>query len=575
MEKRFVNLRIVLVGAFFVLSFMGIATRAVYLQVVHSPWLSQKATDQFERTCTAAGKRGTIYDRNLNEMAVSIDVTSIGAFPSKVNDAAATAQALAKVVGLSTQDLEQKLTSKKSFLWIKRQASPRETEALRNLQLPGIGFVPEHKRFYPQKNLAAQALGFTGIDGEGLEGIEFFYEQQLRGNATEFTIFRDAVGNGFRAEQQKITENKGHNLILTIDRNVQYIAENVLQETVSAYSARSGMAVVMVPRTGAILALAHYPFFNPNVFTEFDRERWRNRSITDAFEPGSTMKIFSAAAAIESGRVTPNTIFFCENGTYRIGRNVVHDISSHGWLSLAQIVKYSSNIGAVKVSEMIGPRRLYQTFRQFGFGQKTGVDCPGETPASLAYFTQWSEIDAGAIAFGHGLSVSALQLTAAVSAIANDGILMKPYLVQAVTDKNGAVLINFNPQEIRQAVRPETARAVAKMMAAVTQRDGTGTNAALEGYSVCGKTGTARKIGQDGTYSNSKHLASFVGFTPAERPAIAVVVIVDEPQQKYHGGIVAAPAFRKIAHETLLYLNVLPRKGTKRVTASRTAEALG
>jgi cell division protein FtsI (penicillin-binding protein 3) len=575
MEKRFVNLRMVLVGAFLIMSLIGIATRAVYLQVVRGPWLSQKATDQFEKTYTAAGKRGTIYDRNLNEMAISIDVTSIGAFPRKVNDAAASAKALAKVLDLSPRDLKRKLTSKKSFVWIKRQASPRETDAVRNLTLEGIGFVPEHNRFYPQKNLAAQTIGFTGIDGEGLEGLEFFYDQQLKGDPTEFTMYTDAMGNGFRAEQQKITENKGHNLILTIDRNVQYIAETVLEETVSTYSARSGMAVVMVPQTGAILALAHYPFFNPNVFTDFDRERWRDRTITDEFEPGSTMKVFLSSAAIESGRVTPNTIFFCENGAYRIGRNVVHDVSSHGWLSLAQIVKYSSNIGAVKVSEMIGSRRVYDTLRQFGFGQKTDVDCPGETPGSLAYFTQWSNMDAGAIAFGHGLSVSALQLATAVSAIANDGVLMKPYLVQAVTDKNGTVLMNFTPQKIRQAVRPETARTVVRMMTAVTERDGTGANAALEGYTVAGKTGTAHKIGEDGTYSETKYMASFVGFTPAERPSIVVVVIIDEPQQKYYGGIVAAPAFRKIAHETLLYLNVLPEKDKGRVTASRMAEALG
>ncbi len=337
---------------------------------------------------------------------------------------------------------------------------------------------------------------------------------------------------------------------------IQYLTERALEEASVKFNAKSGMAIVMSPKTGAILAVAHYPFFNPNSFGEFDQNLWRNRSITDPFEPGSTMKIFSACAAIESGGCSPNAIFFCENGKYRIGKNVVRDTHPHGWLSLQQIIKFSSNIGTIKVSEMIGPEHIYKTFRNFGFGEKTGIDCPGETSGCLSHYNRWAKIDAGAIAFGQGVSVSALQLITAASAIANDGILMAPYIVQAITDQNGRLIKSSSPRMVRRVVSLETARTVKKIMASVTTEGGTGVNAALEGYSVCGKTGTAQKIDEKRTYSDEKYIASFLGFIPAEDPEITVLVVIDEPQGKHYGSIVAAPAFKRIAHETVNYMNI-------------------
>jgi len=564
---KHIRLRIILIGFIFSTLLIIIGIKTVYLQVYCGSWLSQKAANQYEKSFVSHGKRGTIFDTKHREMAVSVDIASIAAYPQNIKDAAATANTLGKILNINSKDLNHKLTSNKSFVWIKRHATPGETIAIKTIGLNGIDFIPEHKRFYPNSNLAAQLLGFSGMDGHGLEGIEFYYNTYLEGADEQFTILKDAFGHGFNADK-KITGNyRGKNLILTIDGTIQNITEQALEEAVIKHSAKSGLAIVMEPKTGAILSLAHYPHFNPNSFGSFNRKLWRNRCITDQFEPGSTMKIFTASAAIESGICSPDTIFDCENGEYKIGNNVVHDSKPHGRLSLQQIVKYSSNIGIIKISEVIGSDTLYKTLSSFGFGEKTGIDCPGETPGSLAPYNLWSKIDAGAISFGQGISVSALQLITATSAIANNGILMKPYVVQAITDKNGRLIKNSGHHEVRRVVSTKTAETMKKILLTVTEAGGTGVNAALESYTVCGKTGTAQKIDEKGTYAKGKYIASFVGFVPAENPVAAILVVIDEPQNQHYGSIVAAPTFRKIAYETLNYMN-LPT-GQNKFTARR------
>ena len=575
MTNKYIKLRVFFVGFVFIVLFAVIGAKAVHLQVYRSPWLAQKASNEYEKSFTSNGKRGTVYDRNLREMAVSIDVTSIAARPAKIQHPQATSKALAKIFKTDRRKIKKKLKSKSPFVWVKRQASPKETAAVKALGLEGIEFVPERNRFYPNKTLASQAIGFTGLDGYGLEGIEFSYDRYLRGSDSNFTVLRDALGKVFNEEQKKGGHSGGYNIVLTIDRALQYITESALGDTIKEYSARSGMVIVMEPQTGAVLALAHAPFFNPNAYTDFNKELWRNRAITDPFEPGSTMKIFSAAAAIDSANIKASSIFYCEKGAYKIGRNVVHDIKKHGWLSLQQIIKYSSNIGAVKISEKVGRQRLYHTFQKFGFGAKTGIDSPGETAGSLAHYKNWTSVDTGAIAFGYGIAVSAVQLITAVSAIANDGILMKPYFVKAITDQSGQTLKQFQPQTVRRVISEKTARTLRNIMKTVISEGGTGTNAALEGYSVGGKTGTVRKLGDDGVYLNNKHIASFVGFTPVENPKLAILIVIDEPKGKYYGGTVAAPVFRRIAREALNYLNIPPQSGTKRFATSRRIEVSG
>lgn len=558
--------RIRVVGGFFFLFLGLISVRAIYIQVFQCTQLSEQAANQYQKSLTAKGRRGTIFDVNYREMAITVDVTSIAAYPNYIRNPQKTAEALSGPLNLSKNAILRKLNSDKLFVWIKRQVLPREAKAVRMLKLEGVDFIPEHKRFYPGKTLASQLVGFTGIDGHGLEGLEYFYDDYLDGEAAKLTVLKDALGRWFEIENDVSADTAGYDIVLTIDRAVQYIAENALEKAAIDAEAKSGMVVVSKPRTGEIMAIAHYPFFNPNAFQKYNRQLWRNRAITDPFEPGSTMKIFSAAAAIESGNCTPNTIFYCENGAYRIGEDVVHDTGSYGWMTLLKIVKHSSNIGAVKISEMIGPKSLYSTLRSFGFGSRTGIGCPGETSGSLSSYKRWSKIDAGAISFGHGISVSSIQLLSAVGAIANDGVLMRPYIVQAVQDENGNIINRNEPQKIRRVISKDTARTVKMMMETVIE-GGTGSQAKLDGYTACGKTGTAQKIDKNGEYAPGKCVASFVGFAPAKEPEIAILVVLDEPQTNYYGGVVAAPVFKEVAEETLNYLNIPP--AMDKLTVSR------
>jgi cell division protein FtsI (penicillin-binding protein 3) len=560
MRAKYIRLRILLVGVVFAMAFAVIGGKALLLQITQGSWLSRKASDQVEESFKAVGRRGTIFDRRGHAMALSIDVTSIAARPSQVKDPDAAAKDLARVLKRKPQEIKERLAApRKPFVWVKRQATPKETEAVGQLRIPGIEFVSESSRFYPNRALAAHVLGFTGLDGKGLEGVEFFYDKYLRGSGTSVKVLRDAHGNGFQSESPADEDASGKNLMLTLDQSIQFTAETSLAEAVEKSRAKSGMAIVMAPRTGEILAMALAPTFNPNAFDDTKKALWRNRAITDPFEPGSTLKVFSAAAALEFANISPKTVFNCENGAYRIGKNTVHDVHRYGLLSLQDIIKYSSNIGAVKISEKVGPEKLHHTLRLFGFGQKTGIDSAAETAGLLMHHKHWKDIDTAAISFGHGVSASAVQLITAFSAIANDGVLMQPRIVQAITDQQGQILRQFPPEEVRRAVSPQTAATLKEILQTVMLPGGTGVNAALDGYSACGKTGTARKIDENGNYTNDRHVASFIGFAPADNPQVAVLVVIDEPKAQIYGGAVAAPVFKKIAQSALGYLNVPPQ----------------
>jgi len=567
--------RAAVIGGFFLLWLAAIGVRAGYWQIYRGEWLQNQAVEQVQEELTIQGKRGTIYDAQNQAMAVSIETPSVAAYPGSIENKSRAAGKLAKVLGLKRSQVYRKLTSGRHFVWLKRQGTPKEADDVRALGLKGVDFLPEHNRFYPNTTLAAQVLGFTGIDGHGLEGVEFFYDRELNGGQRTVTILKDALGRGFDADQLAGLRQAGNNLVLTLDRHIQYIAEQALAEAVSQFKARSGMAIVMDPKTGALLAMAHNPVFNPNAFRKHDRSEWRNRAITDPFEPGSTMKIFSVAAALETGKMSPGTIFYCENGTYLIGNHKVHDTKSYGWLSLQQIVKYSSNIGAVKLVEKIGSRTLFNGLQAFGFGQRTGIDCPGESPGSLSHYKRWTAVDTGAIAFGQGVSVTGLQLIAAVSALANDGLMMQPYIVQAITDPHGRVLKNVEPRTVRQVVSVKTARTVRRIMRTVITPGGTGVKAELDGFDVSGKTGTAQKIDENGRYAAHRYVASFIGFAPVEQPALAVLVVVNEPQGTYYGGTVAAPAFKQIIKEALTYLNIAPSNSMQKLRVSRDVKVSG
>ncbi len=574
-KKNRISLRAGIVGVFFSIWLVAIGAKAVYLQVWQGDRLSELASGEYERSYQTKGKRGVIFDCRHREMAVSIDATSIGAYPPRVKDIKRTSAALADVLKVNERALVKKLSSKRSFVWVERQVTPKERTAVKNLNLWGVDFRSEHKRCYPNRTLAAQVLGFTGVDGRGLEGLEYHFDQYLKGNAQHLTILKDALGRGFAPDPQQAPESVGNNLVLTLDRTVQFIAEQALKDAVEKRGAKSGMVLVMTPQTGAMLAVAHYPFFNPNAFQTFEQSHWRNRAITDPFEPGSTLKVFTAAAALESGKVTPSSIFFCENGAVTMDGHTIHDSHAHGWLSLQQIVKYSSNIGMIKVMEKIGAQTLYQHLQAFGFGQKTGIDCPGETAGSLLPVNRWRKMDARAISFGQGISVSAVQLVAGINAIANDGVWMKPYVVAGISDTQGRMVKRFEPEAVRRSVSVETARVLRRIMRSVVTEGGTGEKAELSAYPVAGKTGTAQKVDAKGAYAKDKYIASFVGFVPSDKPVLTMLVVLDEPQREYYGGEAAAPVFQEIAEKVLHYMNVSPGNVPSGMTVSRESEVCG
>jgi cell division protein FtsI (penicillin-binding protein 3) len=557
-SSKWVQFRIVMVGTVLAFCFGVTIGRAIGLQVLRGPELCEKAEAQYRKALSRTARRGTIYDRNYTELAVSIDSTSICAYPKLVVSPKETASELARILNVEKESILQKLSSRKGFVWIKRHVNPREELGVKEKAFSGVDFRIESRRIYPQKTLAAQVVGFCGVDGKGLEGLEYCYNDSLQARKARWTAINDALGQWF-LEGPRPAEGDGHNLHLTMDKNIQYMAEQALSHGVEAFSARSGIALVMVPRTGAILAVAHVPQFNPNTFAEYEPWHWRNRAITDFFEPGSTFKIFLAAEALESGICSPHATFYCEDGQYKVGSNVIHDIHAYGTLSLRDILKYSSNIGAAKVGEKIGAEPFYDRLKAFGFGDRTGIRWSYERSGVVKPVGSWSDMDTLAACFGQGLSVSVLQLTSAVAAIANDGFLMKPYLIQEITDREGHLVKRFQPFRVRRVVSSETARTLTRMLERVVAKGGTGAQAALTGYRVAGKTGTAQKIDPHGTgYARDRHTAAFVGFVPARNPRIVISVIVDEPKGSYYGGVVAAPVFRQIARETLHYLGVSP-----------------
>jgi len=559
-KEKWSRIRIRIVGIAFAIFFVITSARAFYLQIIKQDDWVRLADRQHQKIVPLTPARGTIYDRNGAALAVSIEVDSCFGEPVVIEDAERTAARLAPLLGVQRDVLAKKLAGKKSFVWLQRQVSPEVAAKIKALKLEGIGFVKESRRYYPNSEVAAHVVGFTGLDPKGLEGIELKYNSQILGNTGYLITERDALGRDIALKGTVIKESsKGYNITLTLDKNIQYLAEKELAKAVSQSRGAGGIALVMEPRTGKILAMASYPSFNPNAYHRYPHDTLRNRAVADSFEPGSTMKVFLIASALEAKVIGPNDSFNCENGSFSIGGRVIHDTHKYGALSVSEIMKFSSNIGAAKIGSRLGPERLSGYLKNFGFGERSEVDVPGEVAGFLRDQGRWYGIDLATISFGQGVSVSAVQLLAAVSAVANGGLLMKPYLVDRISDDAGRIIQQNAPQVRRRVISSQTAQAVARMMEAVTSEGGTGLNASLDGFKVAGKTGTAQKVDPvTKCYSASKRTASFLGFVPAEDPRLSILVIVDEPKTSSYGGVVAAPAFREIAHQSLCYLKITP-----------------
>ena len=557
------QLRIRIIGVLFILAFCVIAVRAYQLQVVEAPELRARADQQRNHTVKLAPRRGNIVDRHGSPLAVSLQVDSLYADPALIQDPVATAEKLAPLLNIPQADLLNRLNvNNRRFVWLQRMMDPDVAAEVRRLRLPGLAFVNERKRYYPQSTIGAHIVGFTGLDPRGLEGIELEYDRLLQGEPELLISIKDARGREMStseaATRSSATE---HNLHLTLDRSLQYIAERELARVVREADAIGGTLVMLEPASGRVLALASWPDFNPNLAGRFSADQRRNRAICDIYEPGSTFKPFLLAGVLEEGIMTPEQTIYCEQGRYSVGGSVVRDHRKFGNLNLGEMLKFSSNIGFVKLGKELERDRYYRYLRSFGFGSRTGIDYPGEVSGLIRPPSRWFEIDLAAISFGQGLSVTPIQMAVAMAAIANGGLLMEPYLVEAITDANHQVVRRRLPEVRHRVISEKTAAQVRDMMVAVTEPGGTGVRAAVPGFRVAGKTGTAQKVDPvTGGYSVDKRIASFIGFVPAEDPAVVIAITVDEPQGDVYGGQVAAPVFARVAGQTLNHLRILPRE---------------
>jgi cell division protein FtsI (penicillin-binding protein 3) len=538
-----------------------IGARLYQLQVVRYDHYAAKAERQQQRVVTLDPPRGTIYDAQDRELAVSVQVDSAYAVPPQIRDPIGTARALAGVVpGLDARKLARQLASDREFVWVARKLDPPVAAAVRRLELPGIDFLPESKRYYPMRELASQILGYVGTDNHGLAGLELLYDEQVAGKPVIRTVLRDARrGTVVSPELSFADPEPGADLHLTLDAAIQHVVERELAKAVEERGASRGIAVLLDPQTGGVLAMASYPGFDPNEFGDYPSSRWRNRAIMDVYEPGSTFKIVTAAGALGSGLVRADDVFDCEMGGVVVYGKLIRDHKPFGRLTFAEVLAKSSNVGVIKAALLMGDERLYSAVRGFGFGEPTGIDLPGESGGIVHPLERWNQRAKAYVSFGQGISVTPLQLARAVAAVANDGSLLKPHVVAAVGRGGNRVPKHPQPPVVGTPLTPETARELKRLLEGVVS-GGTGKAAGVPGYRVAGKTGTAQ-IPVAGGYHRSHYLPSFVGFAPADRPAIVGVVAIAEPKGfAYHGGQVAAPVFGAVARQVLLYLGIRPER---------------
>jgi cell division protein FtsI (penicillin-binding protein 3) len=547
-----------IVGAVWILAIAG---RLYQLQVLRYEHYTSKAARQQQRVIKLDPPRGTIYDARGRELAVSVQVDSAYAVPPEIEDPVAAAAKLARVVpGLDAKKLARSLSADREFVWIARKLDPPVADAVKALDLEGIHFLPESKRYYPMRELAAQVLGYVGTDNHGLAGLELLYNEKVAGKPGIRTVLRDARRGTVVAPGLSFAEAEpGQDLHLTLDAAIQHIVERELEKAVREHGASRGIAVFLDPRTGGVLAMASYPGFDPNDFGRYGSARWRNRAIMDVYEPGSTFKIVTAAAALGSGMVHATDVFDCEMGGITVYGKRIRDHKAFGRLTFAEVLAKSSNVGVIKAALIIGDQRLYSTIKGLGFGRPTGIDLPGEGSGILHPMERWGMRGKAYISFGQGVSVTPLQLAAAVTAVANGGTLLRPHVVAGVGRGDMVQAAFSRPPAVGHPIAPATARELTRLLEGVVT-GGTGRGAGVDGYRVAGKTGTAQ-IPVAGGYSHSGYLPSFVGFAPADRPEIVGVVAVAEPKGfEYHGGQVAAPVFGAIARQVMLYLGIRPER---------------
>jgi cell division protein FtsI (penicillin-binding protein 3) len=568
MEKQ-VRIRILVLSGLIFLGLGVTGYRLIDIQVLDRDWYQQRGAKQYQGRIRLMPVRGKVLDRNGNILATSLNTTSI-----LLKQSGATMAPIANTIAYSEGEPVQ---------YIKRKLSPTEYEVCCEEKV-GSGnkkrskdlgdnmiLIPDTQRFYAQKNLASHVLGFVGwdtqgYDNKGLEGIEFFYDNYLKGESRWLSVQTDAKRNSLRSWENP-PPNSGYNVTLTLDRNIQYHVENELEKVFVETNAKGATAIVMDPRSGEILAIANRPDFNPNSFQNYGQGRYRNRAVTWDYEPGSTFKIVQTAGVIEGKLARIEDIFDGQKGAISVGKRIFKDWKGFGYLTLEDILIHSSNIGAIKLGRLLGEQRFYRYIKAFGFGEKTDIDLPGEVTGTVREVEKWSEVSVGAISMGQEVSVTPLQMTVAFATVANGGVRMRPFIVDAIHDGKGNLLLKNHPQSIRRVVSKETANVLTKILTRVVE-DGTGKKATIPEYRVAGKTGTAQKFDLFlSNYSSTQLVTSFIGFVPAEDPKVVISVIIDEPEgESPWGGTIAAPVFKRIAERVLPYLNIPPKEGDEDIT---------
>jgi cell division protein FtsI (penicillin-binding protein 3) len=552
MEQRSRRIRwfvLLILAVFWV---VAILSRLVYLQLFHYGDYLARAQRQQQRVVEISPQRGIIYDRNGHELAISTPVDSAFADPAEISDAEMVARLLSRVLGASSEELEARLAESKSFVWIARKLSPDVVARLQGLNLRGIYFQKENQRFYPQLTRAAHVLGYVDVDEHGLAGLEYALDKEIRGRPGRLLVMADARQRWY--DRREAAAGAGANVVLTLDANIQYIAEKELAVQIAQTHAKSGTVVVQDPNNGEILALANWPTFDPNHAGAATDDSRMNRGVSAAYEPGSTFKLITLAGAIEEGVVRPSDVVDCQMGTILVAGRLIHDWHPFGLLTAEEVLAHSSDVGAIKIALRLGAPKFYEHIRQFGFGQLTGIDLPGENRGLLRRVEGWTASSIGSVAMGQEVSLTPVQLVTAVSAISNGGLLYRPHVIREI--RRGRQVDAPEQPAPRRALEATTAATLRQMMEKVLL-EGTGRPAQLIGFSVAGKTGTAQKIDPaTGRYSLNQYVASFTGFAPVNNPAVTIVVMLDSPVGPHHGGDVAGPVFRRIAQQVLSYLNV-------------------
>jgi cell division protein FtsI (penicillin-binding protein 3) len=545
--------------------FMVLAARAFYLQGLHNDFLQQKGETRYARVVEITAHRGMVTDRNGEPLAVSTPVESVWASPADADLSTEQRVKLARLLGTDAAELRRHLSdSEREFVYLKRQLPPEQAAKVVQLNLPGVFLQREYRRYYPAAEVTAHVVGFTGMDDNGQEGIELAYQEWLAGKRGSRRVIKDRLGRIIEDVESIRAPQQGRDLALSIDQRIQYLAFRELKSAVAEHDAKAGSIVVLDATSGEVLALANWPTYNPNNRDTLKMARSRNRAVVDLFEPGSTLKPFTAAAALESGLVGPGSVIDTEHGRFTIGKRTIRDVHPEDFLTVSQVIQKSSNVGSAKIALAMAPQKLWAIFSAVGFGTQTRVGFPGEATGRLRAYQSWKPIEHATMSYGHGVSVSLLQLARAYSVFATDGELKQLTLIR-----------RDQPFEGKRVVSRRTAQAVRKMLETVTQPGGTATRAQVAGYRVAGKTGTAHKL--DGaTYAADRYVSSFVGFAPASNPRLVIAVMIDEPGGKhYYGGEVAAPVFSNVMAGALRLLGVTPDAPPDNVIPPESAPLIG